>query len=406
MDIEQADSNGVSGFLYKIVCGIFGLGLAGIIVHNPDSYLLKNWLIPTTGLFLILLMMPVLLVKVSKTTQKLDPWAVIPMSIILAFVGLSMGFHTDLSFLNNNFLVRGYLSFLSPFVFGFMILSIYFIVKTHPHILEIPFATMVIFATTGIAFTAFTTGLKSGGWITGMNYDTTVPLLVIGTLLAPKKWQWWLSGVSIIGLFFSGAEIGLVVIAVVVLVIIIRGDGVGINWRGVNKGLHLNSEKILLPVVALLFCLLVATPSGITHSLWVHNGIQGTLGDRIQAATWAQDGGNVKSLDYLLTGNRLNGNWHIRPITLTGHGLEIDKLTETTPHNQFLIITDQIGIIAALAWLFATLAWGIRTKNYYILAAILSVAMLDHYFWTVGILWWWAFMGVESKGLIFSETNH
>jgi hypothetical protein len=391
MEVDHAGSKGILGFLYKIIGGIFGLGLAGIIVHNPDSYLLKNWLIPTTGLFLILLTMPVLLAKVSKTTQKLDLWAVIPMSIILVFAGLSMGFHTDLSFLNNNFLVRGYLSFLSPFVFAFMVLSIYFIVKSHPHILETPFALMVIFATTGIVYIAFTTGLKSGGWITCGNYDTTVPLLVIGTLLAPKKWQWWLSGVSIIGLFFSGAEIGLVVIAGVVLVIIIRRD-----W----------SKKILLPVMALIVCLLVATPFGITHKLWVHNGIQGTLGDRIQAARWAWDGGNVKSLDYLLTGNRLNGNWHIRPITLTGYGLEIDKLTETTPHNQFLIITDQIGIIAALAWLFATLAWGIRTKNYYILVAILTIGMLDHFFWTVGILWWWAFMGIEERGLIFSETDH
>ena len=109
----------------------------------------------------------------------------------------------------------------------------------------------------------------------------------------------------------------------------------------------------------------------------------------------------LSDLDFLISGNRLTQTWHIRPLTLLGHGLVIDNLNHATPHNQVLILIDQIGILGALAWLLATIAWGIKYKNYYILGLLAVVGMFDHFFWTIGFLWWWALVGLGEQGYLF-----
>jgi hypothetical protein len=357
---------------------LFGFGLAFIIVNNPQYGIFFT---PFTSWLFIFLTMPFLIGK--KQVSALLRWNNAPMLLVALLIAISMGAHSQLTFLNSMPLAHG---ILAPIIFTLIVLGVYMAIKTHTRCLEIPFAIMLVISTTSITYTALTTGLKGSGFISPMNYDIA-PILIIFTLIAPKNWRWWMSVVAVVGLFFSGSEIGLVAIAIVVLVLLVRRD-----W----------SSKILLPIIALVVCFLVSIPTGVFHDLWIHNGLQITLGDRIDALMAWRSGGSFKELDYLLTGNRLMGEWQsLRPITLLGHGY----MTGINPANQFLTMTDQVGIITALSWVAATLAWGIKTKNYYLLSVILVVGTFDVFFWKVGMLWWWALMGVGDKGLIYRRIK-
>ena len=275
----------------------------------------------------------------------------------------------------------------SPLATVFLFASVYLFIKANPSALSVPFAVMVVFVTIGIVVTAFSTGLKNGGWTNPANYDVIAPVLISGTLLSPPAWRWWLSGAAVVGVFFSGSEIALGAAAVILVIVLIRKD---------------TSKRLIVPFAALALCILVASPFGVTQKLWIKNDVQAALGERVQAAF---SGGDAKKLDYLITGNRLYGNWNIRPVTLLGHGVNIRQLTEDTPHNQVLIMVDQIGIIGAAAWLTASVIRLRKTREWYLWGAVAVIGMVDHFFWTFGATWWWALLAVMPQGLIFKRGD-
>lgn len=368
---------------------LFGLGLALVIVHNPA---LGELFQPAWGYLLLIITMFVGTARKIKgipdIITKSPPFIFLPLILVILMVMTNT--EGNIRFINGPTLsyTPDILLLFLPFLFLY--------VKANPKALSVPFAIVTIIATIGIVFTAFTTGLKSGGWFTVENYDAIVPLLFLGTLLAPASWRWWMSGVSVIGLFFSGSEIGFLAFALLFVILLLRRDWAGKDELPVHQ----------LPIMTLIVCLVIASPLGITEKLWVHNEIQGALGERLQAGLQALNGGSFSDLDFLISGNRLTQTWHIRPLTLLGYGLTIDNLNHATPHNQGLILIDQIGILGVLAWLLTTIAWGIKYKNYYILGLLAVVGMFDHFFWTFGFLWWWALVGLDEQGYLFKNENH
>lgn len=217
------------------------------------------------------------------------------------------------------------------------------------------------------------------------NYATAAQFLVFGWLVAPRKWQWWLSGIVLAGLFFSGAEEAILYVAVIGAVILIRRD-----W----------SRKILLPVGVLGVLLLVCTSTGMTQILY------GRAVNMVEAADIAitDDSLTQKEKDALMNealNNRWLHGWRIqRAVQPLGYGLELTNHSELTPHNIILLVTDQLGPAAAAAWI-GMIVSGIRnTKWKYGFLALLLFGVFQPFVWTEMAPYMWALAGTATASKV------
>jgi len=68
-----------------------------------------------------------------------------------------------------------------------------------------------------------------------------------------------------------------------------------------------------------------------------------------------------------------------------------------------LIIVDQIGPLAGLAWLWVTIACLVKTKWRYAFIAVIALSLFDHYIWTQAAPYWWVLVGVSTTSTIKSD---
>jgi hypothetical protein len=83
-------------------------------------------------------------------------------------------------------------------------------------------------------------------------------------------------------------------------------------------------------------------------------------------------------------------------ISWLGHGYELTEFNFYTVHNVPLIVADQIGPIAALAWLFTVVACLVKTRWKYLFVAVLALSMLDHLVWTMFAPWLPVMLGIAT----------
>lgn len=212
-------------------------------------------------------------------------------------------------------------------------------------------------------------------------YATASQFLVFGWIVSPRKYQWWLSGIVIIGLLFSGAEEALFYIAVGGIVILARRD-----W----------SRKILLPLGVIVLFIVIATPLGITQTLF-GRGIDMIKGV-YRAVT--DDSLTPEERNELLdkaTNTRWLGGWRLhRPVQALGHGINLTYHYKGIPHNIVLLIMDQLGPVAMLAW-FAVIIGGIKKTAWkYAYLALLLFGVFQPFVWTKMAPWIWAVAGAST----------
>lgn len=217
------------------------------------------------------------------------------------------------------------------------------------------------------------------------NYATAAQFLVFGWLVSPRKCQWWLSAIVLAGLFFSGAEEAILYVAVIGLVILIRRD-----W----------SRRILLPVGVLVLLLLFCTPIGMTQILW---GRGFRMVNEVYAATTDSSLTSLEK-DAMLneaTNNRWLHGWRIqRAIQPLGYGLELTYHSELTSHNIVLLVTDQLGPVAAVAWLAMIVAGIKKTKWKYGFLALLLFGVFQPFVWTEMAPYMWAMAGTATASKV------
>lgn len=263
---------------------------------------------------------------------------------------------------------------------------------------------------------------RTGGMLSPANYDIVAVFLIFGALVSPLKHRWWLSGVVVVGLFLAGAEIGLVALVVLGIALLVRKD-----W----------SNKLWFPVGVLAIMLAIYTPLGITQQIYTptYNRISALIhapfADATDNVSFNKGGGVVNSnnitvatqtiqvsqQDLLLnqaTNLRWLEYWKISPIKLLGYGYNIDyfyapldnergvmtaKLVKAgvlngIPHNEVLIIIEQLGPIALLAWLVAT-GWLVRKSGWtYAWIGFLALVIFDHELFTVAGAFYFILAGV------------
>jgi hypothetical protein len=214
------------------------------------------------------------------------------------------------------------------------------------------------------------------------NYATASEFLIFGWLVSPQNQQWWLSGIVMTGLFFTGAPEAIFYATVIGIVLLIRRD-----W----------SRKILLPLGALSLCLLTCTPIGTTWNLWGRSYLMAndayialTDGDLTQIQ---KDDLMNRALD-----ERWKDTWVLhRPIQPLGYGVRTNSHNLYTPHNIVLLMTDELGPVASAAWL-AMIAGGIwKTKWRYGYLSLLLFGVFQPFIGTEMIPYVWALNGAATS---------
>ena len=251
------------------------------------------------------------------------------------------------------------------------------------------FMPIVIIGAISIVVQFFVTGQpKNPGLFS--NYAVAAQFLVFGWLVSPQKHQWWLSAIVIMGLLLSGAEEGLFYIAILGAVIIIRRD-----W----------SRRILLPVGVVVLILTGGLITGHIQDSRAVSMIKDTY-RAITDKTLTQ--GERDALLNEATNLRWLHGWRLhRPVQPLGYGVTPTYHYEDIPHNIALLIIDQLGPAAMIAW-FAAIIGGIRkTKWKYGFLSLILFGMFQPFVWTMMAPYMWAMAGsatmAKGSSYIFKE---
>lgn len=400
----------------QITAWIIGTGLVISVIHQLNQPFIAFAFLPQIGNLMIIMASATYLIRLKREEIDLGSrWVWIPLVIIVLSI-VARPFYALVS----RETAWGMGTEWAGAAYGMALFALYLAGrKLGTEILK-PFIAGVIIASVGcVVFGVINSGVKTGGLISISNYDIATGVLVFGVIVSSLQSRWWLSAVAIVGLFFTGAEEGIFAVAVLALVVLIRRD-----W----------SRKLLLPVGALALTLAICTPLGITQQLYfptaqkvaatkevVEDTEVGRIVDKIIPDLITDKVENYKpeiptnssgaKVDLWLdkaTQTRWLTGWRLSEVKPLGYGYNINNFYLGIPHNVPLIIVHQIGIVGAVAWVFAIGYLLIRTKWRYAWIGVLSLCVFDHYIWTQAAPWFWALAGVSSvssikKDLIFGR---
>lgn len=359
---------------------LIGIGLILSVIYYPNALLTTYFFPPQIAIGFFVAAIVLTPFKEIKEHGLGSKWVWVPL-LLLSFSISASGIAQYLR--GEVTLIRG----LAPLCSSLIWFGLYMLARIEGNEIGKPFAIAVIIETISIVAFAFVNhGIRGGGLISPTNYDISTAFLVIGVFLSPKKWQWWLSGIAVVGLFFSGAEEGIVAIGAVALVILLVKD---------------YSLKTLFPACTLIVALLVATPMGITHNLYLSNksidyGQNISTVEKGNALIVAIGGSDFSKNMDIATGYRWSTHWRIRPIQPFGYGYNLTQFYWGIPHNIFLIIIEQVGILGLIGWVIAT-AYCIKTsRRWYLWGSFLALGMFDHYFFTQWAAVTWVLWGISE----------
>jgi hypothetical protein len=300
---------------------------------------------------------------------------------------------------------------IASLLFAPLLFACYLIAQREGERMFTPFVWAAVIGALGIlAWGIVHPGVKTGGYIISpTNYDIAVKLLVFGLLFGNVKRQWWLYGLIILGLFLTGADEGVFVLGVLFLVVLIRRD-----WK-----------LLIVPSVVVVAALLVCTPLGVTQKLYLptaqkFEAIQQAVsevpvvGDVVKKlpqidVPMPPGYGRIENaegkMNFATNGRWITvpegqvSVWRLDKVEPLGEGLDIYHFYWGIPHNVPLIITKQVGPLAALAWILVSLYMLVRSRRKYLWAGILALSLFDHSLWTQIFAWWWLAVGVSAVEL-------
>jgi hypothetical protein len=237
-----------------------------------------------------------------------------------------------------------------------------------------------------VAISVIINGVMHPGEITGgiiTNYCASAGFMIFGTIVNNFKWQWVLSTIALIALCFVGALEGVFIMAVLIVAILWRRD-----W----------GKRILLPlgiVVALIVSLGII---GYLVPLYNHNPNLNSLSQFIRSGVLDEE-----TLNGVTTSRWVVAKKALSDIQILGHGYKPGLAEPFTVHNVPLVIVDQIGPLAGLAWLVVSLWCLIKTKWKYAWIAVIAMGVWDHYVWTQFAPYFWVLVGVSTTSKITSD---
>jgi hypothetical protein len=363
---------------WQTVCSwSIGLGMIFFVWHNTSQPFIDIIFIPHLGMMMIFAGIVFTMIKTpfSVLFARRDKW-LDPVLIILCTCIIASG-------------IQGYIEsrltlteMYSAIAIGLMLIGCYYTCRYLGDSVFKPMAVAVIVESISIVVYGATHGWKpNGGLLSFTNYDIAIGLLFFGLLTTNEKWQKWLVPFVVLGVYFSGAAEGLFVAVVL-----------GLVWFAKNyvftSRVITRRDWITIGATAAIFAVIVPFTY---EPIWSRN-----LGERVVALIQAFGSSNPDPLLDFATGYRWMGNWHLTmPIKLFGYGININHFYVGIPHNIVLIIIEQCGFIALVAWFTI---WLILIKKFswhyrWAWIGMLLMGVFDHFIWTEACIWFWCLAG-------------
>jgi hypothetical protein len=227
-----------------------------------------------------------------------------------------------------------------------------------------------------------------------VNYHLGGELLVFGAIVCRVKKQWLLLTVVGIGLFFDASEIAWFAMILVLIVMIVRKDF---------------DKKMFIPIGVTIFVAVIG--------IFPFNYTKLYYGRALNSVSVAITNTEVVSnIDLppirgsgflnIITDDRYYIMQEQIPkfsILGTGYQMYPQNYTLNEPiHLVPLIIVQQVGYAAAIAWLIVTIVVFRKTKYKYAFVAIFGICLFDHSIWTELACWWFMLLGIAT---LPNQTN-
>lgn len=394
-----------------------GIGIVLFLVHtpwqpgmtyNPDDQTYSGVFLPALGIALVIGTAFAVLIRDGEkhVFDNAGPkWAWIPMLVIVGSMFARLA-------------VDPSMKTLSSAMFGVVLFAVYLAARKLGASIFKPVAVAVVIeALSCVVIGVFVEpGIRTGGIISfpARNYAIATGLLILGATLAIGKWRWLVVSIALVGLLFVGSGEAILVVSVIVVVALIRKD-----WG-----------RKLLPVGAVAIIAVVLLPmtapgKDLYHPVAdkIRTMLRGDVVGEVvvpvapdtNSVSYPRDVAVVTETatysvhyDYeweATLDNALSWRWTgwkqaVQKIAPLGHGFELTSFNFYTVHNVPLIVADQIGPLAALAWLFLMVVGLVKTKWKYTFAALLALSILDHLTWTMFAPLWPAILGIASTSNI------
>jgi hypothetical protein len=177
------------------------------------------------------------------------------------------------------------------------------------------------------------------------------------------------------GLFFIGTLEAVFVMAVLGMTLILRRDF---------------NRKFVVLAGGLLCIIIIWAVLGYLRPLYENNhnldALIGIISGKLSI--------NTISLDALTTGRWTLMVDAMKNIQILGYGYSLTPTADIV-HNIPLVIVQQIGIPAAIAWTFVTAYCLFKTKWTYAWIGVIAMSVFDHYLWGQFAPYWWCLVGVS-----------
>lgn len=360
---------------------VLGTGLALYGIHWAEQPFLDYVFLPQIGLIIIVFCVGFYFMQHPQKPDLGSKYVWVPMLAIITSI---------IAWVFIDFSIRA----VASAFYGISLFAVYLVSRQLGKAIFLVFIPFVVI----IAISCIYNGIAHPGEITGgiiTNYCASAGFMIFGTIVNKFKWQWILATLVLIALFFTGALEAVFILGVLGIVLLARKD-----W----------SKKLLLPIGLASVTITIMALSNLLIPLYNSNNILTVLHDLIigkPSITVVNGDGSSKAIIDQITTNR----WEViqravNDIQPLGHGFSpsIDIVeASNNVHNVPLMMTDQIGPAAGLAWLFVTIFCLVRTKWKYAWTAVIAMSMFNHYLWTQFAPYWWALAGVSTASSLKSD---
>lgn len=246
-------------------------------------------------------------------------------------------------------------------------------------------------------------GLKDSGIV---NFHCGAELLIIGAVTNRVKYQWILLTIVGLSLFIGASEIGWIATGIVLVIMIIRKD---------------MNRTILIPIgITLAVIILGIYPFKYTERIYFQSIDKVKVAVLEEAPTPYNEytvvtlDENPTMIDTLLNNRIYVIKEQLSKISVLGIGYNMYPYNyphKEPIHNVPLVIVQQVGIAATLAWLVVTIYSVRKTKYIYAFAAMMTICLVDHSMWTAMGSWWFMIVGISSipnqkKDYLFKDEKH
>jgi hypothetical protein len=303
-----------------------------------------------------------------KTLDWGSKWVYIPMFAILGTTLLRLAiYHTINEFFAVSFFAIAIILYLISRQMGKEIIKVL-----------IPF--LIVEITCIIIMALINRGEITSGFIG--QYNRAVGFMVYIAILSKGKWQWLLVVFSVIAIVLTGSLEGLIILAILGIMILAKRDF---------------SKKLWIPMGIIAIPLLVLAVSGYFPILYSQGIEHLHLND------------STLELSQALNGRVIVYRESIHNLSILGHGYTNSLFNNSTVHNVPLIIFDQLGIVAGLAWITITGYCLLKTKWKYAWMMIITMCIFDHFVWTGLAPFFWVAVGMTTRtkenDYIFRSVN-